>query len=549
MQIHNAVITGSFSYNGADLSNVTSSNAYSASLSTRVTQIENVYATTGSNSFRATQSITGSLTVTGQIIAQSLNVQQVTSSIVYSSGSNVFGCDLNSRQTFTGSFYQTGSVAIFSNTICALRYIWSSGSTESFLTTANGGTAIGNGGTSLLGLYSSNTLRATISDTGVACFACQICTPSLVVCSDSTANGTFICLTKNIVPALGNYAQMQFGHPSYGGYIGNVLTGPDAMYMSKVNNAYSSCNGLFITSDSYLGVGTNTPTGPLEVIGCANSTLNFNLKNNNNTAGTARAYFNVTAGNATMSLLALAGGAGCGGLYMALTNCSDFYFQAYQSGPVRQYMSKEGVFCFSCQVCSPQFTSPNFFNATSLFNITHCAGPVAILDAGNEAAANGSAIAIRTRRGSPYDSQCVRLAFGGAADASWICAASVCFVINGVAVGGGPSDMRIKTNVQPLSYGLNEIMQLQPVTYQFKSGPNGEEVDSNDYHLGFVAQCVKEILPEFIVTKEEDTWAGEKFNNFLVLDPSGVKWATVLTKAIQEQQCTIEALKSCLGIS
>lgn len=119
MQIHNAVITGSFSYNGADLSNVTSSNAYSASLSTRVSQIEQVYATTGSNSFRANQSITGSLTVTGQITAQTLNVQQVTSSIVYSSGSNVFGCDLNSRQVFTGSFYQTGSIANFSNIVCS----------------------------------------------------------------------------------------------------------------------------------------------------------------------------------------------------------------------------------------------------------------------------------------------------------------------------------------------------------------------------------------------------------------------------------------------
>ena len=71
-----------------------------------------VYATTGSNSFRATQSITGSLTVTGQIIAQTLNVQQVTSSIIYSSGSNNFGCDLNSRQTFTGSVLITGSLTI-----------------------------------------------------------------------------------------------------------------------------------------------------------------------------------------------------------------------------------------------------------------------------------------------------------------------------------------------------------------------------------------------------------------------------------------------------
>jgi hypothetical protein len=76
-----------------------------------------IFATTGSNSFRATQSITGSLTVTGQIIAQTINIQQVTSSIIYSSGSNVFGCDINSRQTFTGSFYQTGSIAIFNSCV------------------------------------------------------------------------------------------------------------------------------------------------------------------------------------------------------------------------------------------------------------------------------------------------------------------------------------------------------------------------------------------------------------------------------------------------
>ena len=86
--------------------------ATSGSASSRLTQIEQVYATTGSNSFRATQSITGSLTVTGQITAQTLNVQQVTSSIVFSSGSNTFGCDLNSRQTFTGSVLMTGSLTV-----------------------------------------------------------------------------------------------------------------------------------------------------------------------------------------------------------------------------------------------------------------------------------------------------------------------------------------------------------------------------------------------------------------------------------------------------
>jgi hypothetical protein len=95
-------------------------NAVSASqqqISASLFNVISIFATTGSNSFRETQSITGSLTVTGQIIAQSINVQQVTSSIIYSSGSNVFGCDLNSRQTFTGSFYQTGSIAVFNSCV------------------------------------------------------------------------------------------------------------------------------------------------------------------------------------------------------------------------------------------------------------------------------------------------------------------------------------------------------------------------------------------------------------------------------------------------
>jgi hypothetical protein len=56
-----------------------------------------------------TTGVTGSLTVTGQIIAQSLNVQQVTSSIVYSSGSNRFGNLTSDVQQFTGSLRVTGS--------------------------------------------------------------------------------------------------------------------------------------------------------------------------------------------------------------------------------------------------------------------------------------------------------------------------------------------------------------------------------------------------------------------------------------------------------
>ena len=81
-------------------------------ISASLLNVISIFATTGSNSFRANQSITGSLVVSSTITAQTLIVQTVTSSIVYSSGSNIFGCDLNSRQTFTGSVLITGSLTI-----------------------------------------------------------------------------------------------------------------------------------------------------------------------------------------------------------------------------------------------------------------------------------------------------------------------------------------------------------------------------------------------------------------------------------------------------
>jgi len=82
-----------------------------------------VFATTGSNTFIGTQTITGSIlqsgsfTSTGTITAQTLIVQTVTSSTVYSSGSNIFGNSLANTQTFTGSVNITGSLSLNNITI------------------------------------------------------------------------------------------------------------------------------------------------------------------------------------------------------------------------------------------------------------------------------------------------------------------------------------------------------------------------------------------------------------------------------------------------
>lgn len=69
------------------------------------------YATTASFATNATNFTASNILVDGTITAQSLNVQYITSSTVYSSGSNVFGNDLTNTQQLTGSVSITGSLA------------------------------------------------------------------------------------------------------------------------------------------------------------------------------------------------------------------------------------------------------------------------------------------------------------------------------------------------------------------------------------------------------------------------------------------------------
>ena len=58
------------------------------------------------------------------------------------------------------------------------------------------------------------------------------------------------------------------------------------------------------------------------------------------------------------------------------------------------------------------------------------------------------------------------------------------------------SDLNKKTNIQNLNYGLKEVLKLRPVSFNWK--------DSNTHDIGFIAQEVKEIIPELVYGKEGD---------------------------------------------
>lgn len=110
------------------------------------------------------------------------------------------------------------------------------------------------------------------------------------------------------------------------------------------------------------------------------------------------------------------------------------------------------------------------------------------------------------------------------------------------------SDMRVKTNVNIINDGLQKVMAMRPVSYDFHSGrtiKNGvvkfTENDKVVKTIGFLAQELAKVVPEAVVIPKDP--ANELYN---------VSYATVvpvLTKAIQEQQAEIEQLKAALAVS
>jgi len=132
----------------------------------------------GSTILSGNTTITGSLVVTENITAQTLVVQTITSSIVYSSGSNIFGNNLSNTHQFTGSVSITGSLQLTGDTV--LRGSGDTSATTTFIsqnsanavngTIYNDGTWFFGGGNTRLaataGEFNFNTAAGNISRIG-----------------------------------------------------------------------------------------------------------------------------------------------------------------------------------------------------------------------------------------------------------------------------------------------------------------------------------------------------------------------------------------------
>lgn len=94
------------------------------------------------------------------------------------------------------------------------------------------------------------------------------------------------------------------------------------------------------------------------------------------------------------------------------------------------------------------------------------------------------------------------------------------------------SDSRLKENIVRMKDGLATIMALNPVSFTWKKDVvNTAQAGKGD--IGFIAQEVENVVPGIVTTNEADM----KSVDYVRLIP-------ILTKALQEQQAEIDALKA-----
>jgi hypothetical protein len=116
------------------------------------------------------------------------------------------------------------------------------------------------------------------------------------------------------------------------------------------------------------------------------------------------------------------------------------------------------------------------------------------------------------------------------------------FSISGAAIGSiavdpagtgvvynATSDIRLKENIRPTAKGLDDLMRIQVSDFNFKSKPGRTET-------GFIAQQLYTVLPDVVTVGGANP----------AVEPWTVDYGRVtplLTRAIQDQQAEIEALK------
>jgi hypothetical protein len=98
----------------------------------------------------------------------------------------------------------------------------------------------------------------------------------------------------------------------------------------------------------------------------------------------------------------------------------------------------------------------------------------------------------------------------------------------GTLTNTNPSDYRLKNTIKPLTYGLNEVMKLNPKSFYYND-------NATNLKYGFIAQEVKEVMPDLARKLEGNS-------DYLGLETEGI--FVTLVNAVKELKAELDLIKN-----
>ena len=575
-----STITGSTNFGSllANTHNFTGSVNMTGSLTVTTTGTELQVNSTGVNLGNAvtdTHNITGSARISG--------------SLVVSAGTTTVGVLTGSSAVFSGTMVVGGSSTIQQFSVFGANdpraEIVSTGNNSAgvFFRVLNSGTQVGNAtlrvtNSGVLELYTggaSDTLRLTIASTGAATLAAAT-SGAITLTVNGTANNWTSAITGNSTTS-----------QSYGLLIQAGTNSTDAAL--RVRNQANSLDWLFVRGDGNVGIGTISPSTALHVVGT--TTINGDDGSLYQRAVNANAAVYWDIRNSSNTRRAYVGFGGTSSTLFDIANSDGGDIRFLSAGVERVRIESNGttqIIAADNQTTNGGYnTFGNLFVASATAQGTGIGGSISIGGRFNGAGAYATFARIQGKKENSSSGQTgaylalevntdttnllterVRInsngeflvgttvatssdpvhRIGGSGGTTygrlmiqervgvWISLNTgsqnygTIFLNGSVIVYGGQSDYRLKKNIQPLSSGLDRVMSLKPVSFNWKR--------DNSYGEGFIAHELQEIVPLAVTgTKDGLNEVGDP--DWQNVDKSHI--VPILVKAIQELNTKLDA--------
>jgi len=277
------------------------------------------------------------------------------------------------------------------------------------------------------------------------------------------------------------------------------------VYSDAIETLTTTGNQSFFTTKTSGNLNVFPSSGSTAVLNIKGSGIKFDTLSTDNPTGTQGLYTNKTAGTLSIATTQTAGNINIGGIGSTINingNLSSTSGTSQMVGIYRFGGTSGGVYVSGSE--------PDLENGKHMTMMTGASTKIIWYYNWSMWAENG---------GSMY------FYYGGSPESATSGTATARISTAGAFIT--ISDISKKQDIKELTYGLDTIQQLRPVSFSYKTNPN-------DTELGFIAQEVEIVVPEIVDIdgKEGDeAIKGLKYIGFV----------PILVKAVQEMKLDYEA--------